>query len=326
MMITNMPVQPVEIPRASVAAFTDTAMEAGPVTVRSPSVLPQVLAAPAAEPSNGSSDAPSTERSSGVPAERTSGERAAFVQVIDESSLSSERDSGPPERDSFPPGDPESISDPFTSRRSWVPPRRSITHASKLTVTPFATTTQSAVLLPVERGIMPLFAASIFSFVLVLALLVWPAPWARTIQGGFWWGLEVLTNDGFWKQVTGYALVALSTLTLTLSLRKRWKRFAFSDIPIWRMIHSVIGVLAIAMLIAHTGFRIGRQMLGVLMVIFVLVVSLGALAGLITVLSTGWENPIKIRDQRLRWSRVHLALCWLLPLLILLHIFQVYYF
>jgi NADPH-dependent 2,4-dienoyl-CoA reductase/sulfur reductase-like enzyme/bacterioferritin-associated ferredoxin len=338
-MITNMPAQQVELPRGAVATFAETEIEPSPSTMRSPSVLPEVVARSADEPSNGSAGVPS-ERISGVPSERISGvpgeqsgvsserisgtpvQRIAYLPDGDDS----DRDSVPPDRDSFLPGELDSASDPLTSRRSWVPPRRSIQPPpGRLTVQPLASSTQSVTLLPVERGTMALFTASICAVVMILALLVWPAPLSRTMVGGTLWRFEFASTDGFWKQVSGYALVGLSILTLTLSLRKRWKRFAFSDVPLWRMIHGVIGALSLVMLMVHTGFRLGRHLLLILMVTFVLVTTFGAVAGFITVLSTEW-SPLTARDQRLLWGRVHLVLCWLLPLLILLHIFQVYYF
>jgi nitrite reductase (NADH) large subunit len=149
--------------------------------------------------------------------------------------------------------------------------------------------------------------------------------------------LAMLGDDYFLKQASGYALITLAVVSLMLSLRKRWKRFAFSDVPIFRMIHGLIGALTMLVLALHTGLQLGqpRQLSAVLMdgprmvtaltVDFVAVVLLGGFAGMITARSSRW-NPVTALTQRRRWSFVHLAFCWPLPVLVILHIIQVYFY
>lgn len=80
---------------------------------------------------------------------------------------------------------------------------------------------------------------------------------AASVQGG--WHLETLWLDNVWKQVSGYSLLVLSLLALTLSLRKRWPRFALGSFVNWRLLHGVLGVLTLGLLVAHTGLHLGRN-------------------------------------------------------------------
>jgi nitrite reductase (NADH) large subunit len=127
------------------------------------------------------------------------------------------------------------------------------------------------------------------------------------------------------KQGSGYTLVALALVSLLLSLRKRWKRFAFSDLPIWRMIHGSLGTLTLVVLVFHTGLHLGKNMNRVLMIDFLALTVLGAVAGGVTALSH-WFSPVTARNQRLVWYRAHLILFWPLPVLLALHIAVAYYY
>ena len=99
-------------------------------------------------------------------------------------------------------------------------------------------------------------AASRCPWSLALALLVL-IPYAATVQVPWQW--DVLWRDGFWKQVSGFTVLALSALILVLSLRKRIRRFTLGDFPVWRVAHAVLGALTLAGLAVHTGGRLGSN-------------------------------------------------------------------
>lgn len=160
----------------------------------------------------------------------------------------------------------------------------------------------------------------------LLTTLVWlvpAAPFAETVQGG--WKLEVLWSDGWWKQVSGYSMVALSAGGLLISLRKRWSAFSFADFAWWRALHAALGVLTLLVLVAHTGFSLGNNMNLYLMTNFLALTAVGGLAGGLAAGEQRWSGR---RARRLRHvvTRSHLFLLW--PLLVFLgfHILSVYYY
>jgi NADPH-dependent 2,4-dienoyl-CoA reductase/sulfur reductase-like enzyme/bacterioferritin-associated ferredoxin len=228
------------------------------------------------------------------------------------------------DEDDEPESDPDSYpgvsTDPFPeARRSWVPPPRlSILPPQRISSPP----ARPAV--PAERGLRPLFFASIAAVVATIATAALPGvSGAKSVRARTW--LEPLWTDGTWKQVTGYVLVGLCVLSLVISARKRLSWFGYSDVPIWRMVHGVVGVLALGVLALHTGLQLGSHMMLVLTLNLLMVALLGALAGSITVLSNRW-SPVTARDRRLSSARAHLLVCWPLPVLIALHVLQIYFY
>jgi nitrite reductase (NADH) large subunit len=165
---------------------------------------------------------------------------------------------------------------------------------------------------------------SIAGALVVLAGFLFAAeiPVADTVQGG--WQPQSLWLDGFWKQVSGYALLGLGAVASLLSLRKRWKRFTLGAYPWWRLAHVVLGTLAVTTLVVHTGLRLGNHLNFLLIAGFLALTALGAVAGAAVALERA-PNP---RTRRLRalsgyW---HVALLWPLPALLGFHILSVYYF
>jgi nitrite reductase (NADH) large subunit len=135
---------------------------------------------------------------------------------------------------------------------------------------------------------------------------------------------RLLTENAF-QQATGYLLVMLSIFSLALSLRKRWTRFQILDFPFFRVIHVIIGTATIVVLAMHTGLRLGRGLNFALAVDFLAVCVLGGTAGIVTAIPHRWDG-ISARDRRLTSIRLHLVAFWPLPVLVALHIFQIYYY
>lgn len=175
-----------------------------------------------------------------------------------------------------------------------------------------------------EPGYRTLATASIAAMGLALLAMVTrpiPIPKSASIRLGIG---RVMTDNAF-QQATGYLLVLLSIFSLALSLRKHWSRFQFFDFPFFRVIHVILGTATLFVLALHTGFRLGRGFEFALAIDFLAVCLLGGLAGIITAVSHRWDG-MAARDRRQAATRVHLAAFWPLPVLVALHIFQVYYY
>lgn len=139
------------------------------------------------------------------------------------------------------------------------------------------------------------------------------------------WQLEKLWFDNFWKQVSGYTLLFLSLLAGGLGIRKRWKKLNFGHLDDWRYVHSIIGVLALVVLMIHTGMRLGHNLNFVLMAVFLAATLTGSLVGVFMARNHHWTD-LKLRKHRAWWSRVHYTLLWMLPALLTYHILAVYFF
>jgi nitrite reductase (NADH) large subunit len=175
-----------------------------------------------------------------------------------------------------------------------------------------------------EPGYRPLATASIAAMVLsVVAAGSRPIPIPSTSSVRLGVG-RVMTDNAF-QQATGYLLVMLSIFSLALSLRKRWSRFQLFDFPFFRVIHVILGTSTLVVLAMHTGLRLGRGLEFALAVDFLAVCILGGIAGIVTAVSHRWDG-MAARDRRLASTRVHLVAFWPLPVLVALHIYQVYYY
>ncbi|MBX2856561.1 MAG: FAD-dependent oxidoreductase [Rhodobacteraceae bacterium] len=140
--------------------------------------------------------------------------------------------------------------------------------------------------------------------------------------------LEALWFDNVWKQWSGYTLLAVTLAAMALGLRKRIGLFRrLGGYDWWRIAHLGIGVAAVAVLFAHTGFRFGANLTSVLMISFVATLVFGALAGL----ATGGDH--KLREQgigdadtppRVLPVWLHVIALWPLPVLLLAHILSIY--
>lgn len=178
-------------------------------------------------------------------------------------------------------------------------------------------------LLP-SPGRKSLLTGSVLALLGALCVSLFPAiPYAETVQGG--WKFEVLWSDWWWKQVSGYSIVVLSLLGLLMSLRKRWQRFSLAHFAWWRVSHTVLGVLSLVGLVAHTGFRVGDNANFYLLVNFLLLAAVGGLAGSLIAKERQWRSGLACRTRSLA-TQGHIFLFW--PLLVLLgfHILSVYYY
>jgi nitrite reductase (NADH) large subunit len=157
---------------------------------------------------------------------------------------------------------------------------------------------------------------------IALAAILLPSwPYSPSVEAGT--GIDHLWIDGTWKQVTGFTLVGLSTLIALLSLRKRIGWNWLGSYRGWRILHAIVGVLALLALFLHTGFHLGSNLNRWLMLTFLAV----AVAGSITGIVTAREHRTLARGRPSRRAAItllHILTFWPLPLLLLLHVVTVY--
>ncbi len=159
----------------------------------------------------------------------------------------------------------------------------------------------------------------------VLALVIAPPPVGDSVLS-LWYKIGELWRDPFFKQVSGFSLLGIVLGGLLLSLRKRFRWFRFGTFARWRVLHTAFGLLSLAALFVHTGFRFGHNLNFWLMLTFVLLSLVGALAGIVAALENKGLSRAAIVARRFRpalnWA--HLVLFWPLPILLTFHILSAY--
>jgi len=169
-----------------------------------------------------------------------------------------------------------------------------------------------------------LSGAAGLSLILILAVMVSPAiPYANSVQVNFHW--DALWRDNILKQISGFTILGLFSAGLLVSPRKRIRKFQqLGKFDAWRFAHIALGILVVAGLIIHTGMRFGNGLNFYLMLIFTVMIALGAAAT--TVISQEHRigsNATLIRRKTVWW---HILLFWPVPAVLGLHVLKSYYF
>lgn len=134
---------------------------------------------------------------------------------------------------------------------------------------------------------------------------------------------QTMITNVFWKQVSGYSLLALAIASLLISVRKRTsllQRIRFSSL---RVVHVGLATAALGVLIAHTGFHRGSNLNFVLFSVFTTASFTGSLVGLVA--GTESRLPPPLRAFRRPLTLIHVLCLWPLPLLVTFHIVSVYW-
>jgi nitrite reductase (NADH) large subunit len=175
-----------------------------------------------------------------------------------------------------------------------------------------------------EQGSHTLVWIGIVALLAALAMLLAPAiPFADSVQTELNW--DRLWRDGLIKQISGFSLLGLGVLVSLISLRKRIKRISFGSFGNWRLVHVVLGTLAVAALIAHTGLRLGANLNLYLMLSFVGLLLVGAIASGVIGLQHLLPRGMAKRTRELSlW--MHILLLWPLPALLGFHVLKTYWF
>ncbi len=137
--------------------------------------------------------------------------------------------------------------------------------------------------------------------------------------------LEGIWNDKFFKQVTGFSLLGMSVIGLSMSFRKRIANKRLGDYAYWRVLHIILGVLCAAVLVLHTGLHLGANFNQILMVNFLGILLLGSLTGAVLSLSHKF-SATTAKNIRSFWTWAHVLFTWPFPVLLGFHILTVYYF
>jgi len=175
-----------------------------------------------------------------------------------------------------------------------------------------------------ETGWLAALGLSLIAFIIACYVFVNPAAnVSSTFQGIGWF--ESLWNDKYWKQVTGFTMLALSALSLLMSLRKRLKYNKLGKFHYWRLMHISLGTFCTGLLILHTGFHLGANLNQILMINFIAVLLLGSATGAVISISHKL-SPKRALLLKKFWSWTHICMTWPLPALLAAHILTVYYF
>lgn len=169
-----------------------------------------------------------------------------------------------------------------------------------------------------------LLGFSLLSVMAALALMMLP-PIANSQLVETRNAVEQLWTDSVLRQWTGFTMLGLLVLAMTISARKRMRLLRKGDFNLWRLLHIGLALLMAGLLFVHTGLQMGQGINRWLLVSMLAIVVSGALAGT----ATAFESFIGgIRARRLRSTSfwLHLLGFWPLPVLLGVHVLSVYYF
>lgn len=178
-----------------------------------------------------------------------------------------------------------------------------------------------------------LVAAGVLSLVLTLAFLFAPViSYATSVQvklltatdASFHW--DELWRNRLVKQVTGFSILGIFALGLLISFRKRLPRFIrFGRYDTWRFAHVLLGSLALIVLVAHTGFRMGHGLNYWLMSCFVGLLVVGTISGIVVGTEHRLSTPLASQLRRYSiWA--HILLFWPVPVLLSWHVLKGYWY
>lgn len=175
-----------------------------------------------------------------------------------------------------------------------------------------------------EQGYRTLVWMGLITLLTALVMFFAPAiPFPKSVQVSISW--DMLWRDSLIKQISGFSLLGLGVLISIISLRKRLRWIRVGDFSVWRVLHVVIGVLAVIVLVTHTGLRLGHELNLYLMLSFIGLL----LAGGISSSTIGLQHvlPRAIAKQSRDVSMwLHILLLWPLPALISFHVLKTYWF
>jgi nitrite reductase (NADH) large subunit len=110
-----------------------------------------------------------------------------------------------------------------------------------------------------------------------------------------------------------------------LSLRKRAGLKVPGRFDAWRLIHTLAGAIALLVLAAHSGFRVGHNLNLLLMACFSGVLVAGSIFGGMVAFG---HRPAPVVASKLKstFGWAHILLFWPLPVLLLFHVLKTYYY
>jgi len=178
--------------------------------------------------------------------------------------------------------------------------------------------------LPAERGWKPLSVFGALALLTACLYLLFKIPFPDTADLAWRW--DAIWRDSLYKQISGYSALGAMALLAVIGLRKRWPTlnglFQFSG---WRVVHVILGVLLVAIMVVHTGGRLGVNLDRVMTLVTAVAVLSGAALALIVGRQQALAPGFVKRTQRgAVW--IHILALWALPVLLGVHILKAYYF
>ncbi len=174
------------------------------------------------------------------------------------------------------------------------------------------------------KGSHLLLLSSLISILIALTIFSFPGmDYAASVQSI---SLDTFWRTSLFKQISGFGILVFALIISVLSIKKRTRKLhQLGDYADWRVAHTVIALLVIFILFAHTGFRFGDNLNLYLMLTFSSLLFTGAIAGI----AIASEHQLSRQmSKRLRqfstWS--HILILWPLPALLGFHILKTYYF
>ena len=165
------------------------------------------------------------------------------------------------------------------------------------------------------------------AIVVVMTTLLWllpvSLPYGDTVQASL--RIDDLWRNGLFKQISGFTLLGLSVLLALVSVRKRVRRLRWGSFDGWRVLHVLAGLLTVAVLVIHTGFRLGDNLNFYLMSVFAGLLLAGASASAVVGLQHVLPLALARRSRALSiWT--HVLLLWPLPALLGFHVLKTYWY
>ena len=137
--------------------------------------------------------------------------------------------------------------------------------------------------------------------------------------------LKLLWFDGLWRQWSGYLLLGFSGVGILAALLVKARPVArLGGLHWWRLGHFGLGLCCVALLFAHTGFRLGANLHAALMGAYLAALLFGALAGISTYAAPQLRRLGIGPRLRAALMRLHRIALYPLPALLLIHILVVY--
>lgn len=168
-----------------------------------------------------------------------------------------------------------------------------------------------------------LFFGFFTTLIMILALILPKIPYASSVQVTWQW--DMLWRENLYKQISGYSLLALSVIALILSINKRLKSFTYLSFPVWRIIHVVLGFIAVVGFAVHSGYRLGTGVNYYLAISFATILLAGGASSLLVSIEHKIDFSLA-RKLKQKFVWIHILAFWPLPALLAAHIFKSYYF
>lgn len=173
-----------------------------------------------------------------------------------------------------------------------------------------------------------LLVFSLLTLISLIALLFTPVFWNADSINSLTYKITKFLTDSTIRQVSGFTLLGLALLATSIAIRKRWKNLNFGKYKNWRLIHAIIGFLSLVILVFHTGFSAGRNLNFILFSCFATINFFGFITGFASAFEFFGMNKLSAfcRKWKPQIAFIHMLAFWPLPVLLVFHIIQAYYF